>query len=192
MAKVEPTPRTWTLRFKHQRTTVLLHVDPLQKFPSVKTDLLKAIKDSHPNGKLNGLSVPDSADEVKLAKPKDPNDLRAGWQTLEPQLGLVAEDEGSAKGKGKAAASSTSKLSKNGAAAQDCPQAAKLRDGAVIAFKFKASKDEEWEKVGKYGEEDEAIEVAEDDAEEVWDVVVPTVEETYGEGGPLPEVDVQD
>lgn len=72
---------------------------------------------------------------------------------------------------------------------KDCPQGAGLRDGGIVAFKFR-TEDEEWGRVE--GEGDEMV-VAEDEAErEEWDVVVPTLEETYGEGLPVVGQDGED
>ncbi|KAK4542852.1 hypothetical protein LTR36_006041 [Oleoguttula mirabilis] len=175
---------TWTLRFKHHRTTILLHVDPLQSLSSVRAELLKAVQQTCRDGQLNGQSIPDSETDVLLARPVDINDLTAGWEPLDRDDDLATaleEEKSSSKGKGKAGISKTKP-----AKLTDCPQGAGLRDGGVVAFKFKLraqpaaaerdavedSDDEEWEKL------DGETLVGEADAEK-WDVVVPTMEETY-------------
>ena len=125
--------------------------------------------------------IPGTADEIELARPADINDLSAGWEPLEPK---GEKDDAADGGKGKAKAASSSKTKSKDAAGKntlkDCPKGAGLRDGGIVAFKFreKDEDEDEWEKVE--GGDDAEIVVKE--KEERWDVVVPSVEETYGEG----------
>ncbi|KAK5122583.1 hypothetical protein LTR85_003846 [Meristemomyces frigidus] len=183
---IKLTSTTWTLRFKHHRSTVLLHVDPLQSLSSVRAELLKAVLQTRPDGTLNGHAIPDSEADVLLARPADINDLSLGWEPLDRDDDLadaLEEEKSSSKGKGKAGASKT-----KAATITDCPQGAGLRDGGVVAFKFKSQQarvegdavidiDEEgWEKL------DEETLVGKP-VPEKWDVVVPTLEETYREDG---------
>lgn len=183
---IRPNSRTWTLRFKHHRTTVLLHVDPLQKLSSVRSELLQAVQQTHPDGTLNGHAIPETETDILLARPTDINDLSAGWELLErdDDLDNALEEQSSSKGKGKAGASKA-KTSKD--KLTDCPQGAGLRDGGVVAFKFRGQTELEDK------ERDEGIDVEEDEkldgetlvgdpAAEKWDVVVPSMEETYGDG----------
>lgn len=170
---IQPTPRTWILRFKHHRTTVVLHVDPLQTFSSIKVELLKAITDSHSSGTLNGTPIPKNPDEILLAKPLDFNDLSLGWQQILPSSENI-EGEMTGKGKGKAGVLTNKTNSKT--QLKDCPQGANLRDNATIAFKFRSDEDE-----GGEGEDEEIAVAEEDMSRQVWDVVVPTMEDTYGD-----------
>ena len=179
-----PNPRTWTLRFKYNRTTVLLYVDPLQPLASVRAELLKAIQQTNPSGKFNGQNIPSDAGEILLAKPVDINDLSAGWEQLERRdkdADLFADEE-MISGKGKAKAGSPwSAAKKEDKKLLDCPQGARLRDGGVVAFKFRSQEepdDSEWEKVG--GDDDEILAGLEE-KEEKWDVMVPTIDETYAD-----------
>lgn len=193
MAPITPNARTWTLRLKHHKTTLLLHVDPIQKLSSLRAELLSALHQTNPSGNLDGHKIPQNADEIVLAKPVDANDLSLGWERLEMKGMFGAEQEESGKGKGKAAASVTSTpgagaKAKAGASGKmtDCPQGSGLRDGGIVAFRFKSEEDGSDEANGNGAEaEDEDIEVAEEDkrgvAPERWDVVVPTIEETYAE-----------
>ena len=151
---------------------------------SVKAELLKALQDSHPSGQLNGHDIPQDSDDILLAKPGDINDYSQGWQRID-KVDVLPEAENGASGKGKgkvgAAAKATGKAANK---LEDCPQGRGLRDGGVVAFQFAGARggkeDEEWEKVEREG--DEAIEVEKDDeVKEEWDVVVPSMEETYGE-----------
>lgn len=185
-----PSPRSWILHFKHHRSTILLHVDPLQKLSSVRTELLAALYATQPSGLFNGHRIPDGEGEVILARPRDQNDLSAGWEKIgeDEDDELVPEED--KKGKGKAvvgSASAKGKASKD--KITDCPQGVGLRDGGIVAFRFRS------EAEGARKEEDEGIDVDEEDEKldgetlvgepekEVWDVVVPTMEETYGEEG---------
>ncbi|TKA31674.1 hypothetical protein B0A50_01752 [Salinomyces thailandicus] len=178
--------RTWTLRFKNQRSTVLLHVDPLQQLSSVRAELLIALQQTHPDGMLHGQRLPDTDEDILLARPADIHDLTLGWDPLARdealENALAEESNSTGKGKGKAGASGKAKSAKD--KLSDCPQGAGLRDGGVVAFKFKSQ---------AAAERDEGIEVDEHDGldndmlvsapdKERWDVVVPTMEETYGDG----------
>ncbi|KAK3706128.1 hypothetical protein LTR37_012955 [Vermiconidia calcicola] len=176
MPATHPNPRSWTLRFKHNRNTFLLHIDPLQTLSSVKHELLKAVQQTHPNGTLNGNTIPQNPDEILLARPIDINDLSAGWESIEPRSGDVDGDTG-ASGKGKGKATTPGKSTSAGAKLKDCPHGAGLRDGGVVAFKFKVQRDEEREKAEQNGDFIVAVE-DEEVADEEWDVVVPSVEET--------------
>ncbi|KAK3073335.1 hypothetical protein LTR53_005183 [Teratosphaeriaceae sp. CCFEE 6253] len=200
---VPPTRHTWILRFKQHRTTILLHVDPLQKLSAVRAELLKAIQQTNPSGLLNGRAVPESAQDILLARPADSNDLSLGWEPIgegsEGGLDRTPKDDAKGKGKGKAAVGPTLSAKAGGKTdATDSPQGVGLRDGGVVAFKFRS------ESVAKGG--DAVIDIGEDGDEkaldgetlvgearpEKWDVVVPTMEETYGdEGAPrIGEVDM--
>ena len=184
MPSITPGPRTWTLRFKTNRTTILLHVDPLQTLSSVKSELLKAVQQTNPNGRLNGYEIPQNADEIQLARPADINDLSLGWENLEPRNEFPdGEEPESGKGKGKAGASSKS-AGKASSKLKDCPQGAGLRDGGVVAFKFRRPEDEEDERAKEDEDGDEGI-VVESERPEEWDVVVPTMEETYADQVPV-------
>jgi len=184
---IQPNPRTWTLRFKHHRTAILLHVDPLQKLSSVRAELLKAIQQTSRDGKLNGHDIPSTESDILLARPKDGVDLSQGWEPLAVDDTFSANDEGG-KGKGKATVTSSSNRSSKDKLL-DCPQGAGLREGGVVAFKFRSEQEAQLRDA-----KDEAIDVDEDEkldgellkdssVEETWDVVVPSLEETYWEQG---------
>ncbi|KAK3676700.1 hypothetical protein LTR78_003476 [Recurvomyces mirabilis] len=184
-----PNPQTWTLRLKHSRTTILLHVSPLQPFSSVRTELLRALHQTNPSGILNSHEIPQHESEVLLARPVDNNDLSLGWETLEAEKqgeggeegGVVKEDK---KGKGKAGAVVGAAKS-GGNKATDCPQGAGLRDGGVLAFKFRSEVDVEKSKRREGGDAviDIDAEILNENKPEQWDVIVPSMEETYGGGG---------
>ncbi|KAK3052990.1 hypothetical protein LTR09_006054 [Extremus antarcticus] len=176
-----PTPRTWTLRFKHHRSTILLHIDPIQTLPSIRRDLLAALTQTNPTGTFNTHTLPQNPDEILLAKPVDINDLSLGWETLASTS--TTDSETSGKGKGKAS-STASSVTKGKNSLQDCPQGAGLRDGGVVAFKFKGQGGDEGGVRDTQEEDEDEIVVAEEDRgprRELWDVVVPTLEETYGD-----------
>lgn len=157
-SRVTPTPRTWTLRFKHHSTTVLLEVEPLQKLPEVKTELLIALTETHPSGQINGYTIPKNVDYVQLGRAVDRNNLKLGYVSIDKQ---EENGETPGKGKGKVAANATTKA----AASQlkDCPQGAGFRNGDVVAFRFSDPSEEQ------------------DAGADKWDVVIPTLEDTYGD-----------
>ena len=181
---INPTSLSWTLRLKYDRTTILLHVDPLQPLAAIRGELLKAIRQTNPCGQFYGVAIPESEADILLARQVDEGDLDFGWELLEQDdenmLALVDDEEG-AKGKRKAGGL---KAAKN--KLTDCPQGAGLRDGGVVAFKFRGQSQvhSQTEKVMEDSDEeadgafDEKTLVG-DSVAEKWNVVVPTMEETY-------------
>ncbi|KAF2623180.1 hypothetical protein BU25DRAFT_414687 [Macroventuria anomochaeta] len=134
----QPTPQTWTLRFKSHRTTVLLHIDPLNTFDTVKSALYTALQETGLQATEHGpsISLPASPSDIQLGRPVDPLDPSQGfvlaeWETPASDDEVAIEEEG--KGKGRAAA----KGKKQGAGdVKDCPKGAGLKDGAVLAFRW--------------------------------------------------------
>ncbi|RMZ17314.1 hypothetical protein D0862_00857 [Hortaea werneckii] len=170
--------QTWTIRFKHQRTTVLLHVDPQQQLDSVRAELLKALSQVCPDGILHGHRLPDSEADILLAVPTDINDLSLGWDAVDRDEAVenaIEEEKGSSKGKGKAGATGKGKASAG--RSSDCPQTVGFRDGGIVAFKFKTQREAERD---AHMATDEAL--VSGGEKEHWDVVVPTLDETYAEG----------
>lgn len=191
MPPITPNSRTWTLRLKHHKTTILLHADPIQKLSSLRAELLLALQRTNPDGTLNGHTIPQSADDIILAKPVDINDLSQGWERLERKAPFADDTDGDVgskgKGKGKASAVTATPGAKGKGSANskttDCPQGVGLRDGGIAAFRFRSEQEGQVRK----GEADDEFVMLEEDQQglgaegEVWDVVVPTIEETYAE-----------
>jgi len=199
MPNANPPPRTWCLRFKLNRTTILLHVDAQQPFASIRAELLAALRATNPSGVLKGTlrdgtpveyPLPESAEDIALAKPKDINDLNAGWETIgDANEDLLFDDElgfvsAKGRGKGKEAAGGAAKQKQSAAkSVNDCPQGAGLRDGGAVAVRFRRA-DEKARRQRLIDGDLDVDEIAKegmgiDDAP--WDVVVPTMEETYGD-----------
>ncbi|KAK1067216.1 hypothetical protein LTR74_006584 [Friedmanniomyces endolithicus] len=183
---IRPKSSTWILRFKHHRTTILLHVDPLQEFTSIRAELLKAIRQTCPFGTLNGHAIPEDAGELLLARPVDSNDLSLGWKALGREAGEGAEQEPKGKGKAPVAMANSGKKVVKGKPT-DCPQAVGLRDGDMVAFRFRSEagvvQNNQGEDSG-VNEDGETL-VGAGGVLEKWDVVVPTLEDTYGDSLPL-------
>ena len=162
-----------------------MHADPSTKLSVLKAELLKALRETHPDGTLNEHRIPKSAEDILLARPVDINDLSLGWEPLE-QADEFDEELSDAKGKGKAAIGAVGKnKGKAKSAVTDSPQGAGLRDSGVVAFKFRSEEEKAKETFG--GEEYENVDelgdgVLAEDRKGKWDVVVPSLEETYGEG----------
>lgn len=149
MSGVTPSPLTWTLRFKNRKTTVLLHVDPLQSFDGVKEELLRALIQRETSGKLHGeQTLPSSAKQIQLARPVDPNDPTKGWESLEDE-----RPEEPVK-----------KKQKKDDAATDSPKAAGIKDGWALAFRFTPKDGEDSWDVVLPTYDDLAAPEAEDDA----------------------------
>lgn len=130
MARTVPSALTWTLKFKNGKSTTVLHVDPLQSFDSIKEELLLALRETHPDGEFNGRQIPDKLDDVLMARLTDLNDIDGGFTSLVDDDGnLITEIEPVNKKR---------KTDGGGFKLKDqCPTAAGLRDGCILAFKFR-------------------------------------------------------
>ena len=124
---VTPHAGLWTLRFKQSKTTVLLFVDKGQSLSSIKSDLLQALMLSG-HQSFNGRALPSSADDIEFALPVDKNDLKQGWTSLDSRFSTERVDKGR-RSKGDVA---------NGTL-DDSPLGLGLKDGGVLAFRFRAS-----------------------------------------------------
>jgi hypothetical protein len=195
MPTANPPARVWCLRFKLNRATILLHVDAQQTFASIRAELLAALQATHPTGIFKGTlrdgtpveyPLPTTSEDIALAKPNDINDLHAGWETIgELNEGLFFDEDLGSKsrsGKGKETAAVAAKHA-SARSVNDCPQGAGLRDGGAVAFRFRLA-DEKARRQRLMDGELDVDEIARDgmgidDSE--WDVIVPTMEETYGD-----------
>lgn len=197
MPLTNPTSQTWTLRLKSSRTTVLLHVSPTHSWTAIKTELLHALRLTNPDGLLNGNTIPDSPEDVLLAKAIDANKLELGWTSLEPEdqddndEDMFGEDEEEPQGKGKGKA----KAGRPKAGAfKECPQGAGLRDGAAVAFKFRGAKTQSSTAATGLGLDEGFVDDEDNEnslqqtprrpggASSEWDVVLPQYEDVYGLG----------
>lgn len=134
-----PNPLEWTLRLKARKTTVLLLVDPLDKFSTIKSALFAALQDTGVKDPETGeaLSLPQSPAEIQLGRPVNINDPEAGFKLGEWEYdGSVSGEDDGGKGKGKAKAGPRKSNGAN--AAMDCPKGAGLKDGSVLAFRWKS------------------------------------------------------
>lgn len=152
MVLTTPSSLTWTLRLKHHKTTVLLHVEPLQTLSAVKAELLSALRETDPEG-INGIPLPSSSDSIVLGKPHDFNDISQGWQRIEESSHEDGDEDIQKKGKGK--------QSRDGG--DSSVKGVGLKDGAALAFKW-VDADQDDHIVGE---------------EEDWDVVVPSYDDVY-------------
>lgn len=155
MAPTTASPMTWTLIFKNGKSTTLLHADPLQSFDTLKEELFRALRETHPDGRINGLEIPSEASNILLAKPNDIHDLEKGFTSVTDGYGnIILEDErvGSKRKGGETAL----KIK------DACPKAAGLKDGVVLAYKFRAmNQTENYDPV----------------VDEDWDVVLPNFDD---------------
>ncbi|KAH8813075.1 hypothetical protein F5884DRAFT_751369 [Xylogone sp. PMI_703] len=98
-----------TLRFKHQKYTILLFTEPLTPFKTIKSDLYEVLRDRYGPGSSapteNQIDLPSSPDGIALAIPLDIYEPSKGWQRLD------VSNTDTPKGKG-------------------------IKDAAVLAFAF--------------------------------------------------------
>lgn len=138
------------MRFKSHNVTILLLVSPVDPFNSIKETLLNALR-VRDIKEINGVAVPDKPSLVELGVPVDRNNLEKGWSLLRTS----DECNGDTKKQAGQNIPSTN------------PQAADIRDGQAVAFRFRTTAAN-----GTTGDEGE-MEV--DDPE--WDVLIPTYDE---------------
>lgn len=120
-----------------------------QSLASIKSELLNALKATGIN-EINGKSLPDNEEEIIFGVPVDKHNIEKGWVNLaitEPEDGerVVALPKGVRK-----------------TVLNASPLGAGLKDGAMLAFKFRSAGDA----------------TAEDDNE--WDVVMPSFDDEDG------------
>jgi hypothetical protein len=173
-----PSPQTWTLRLKSHKTTVILHVDPLHTFDTIKTYLYDALQETDFKNPETDESIPlpSSASEIQFGRPVNINDANEGFQLGEWEYTINEEEQEEGKGKGKAKASSSSNGGAKGATAslKQCPKGAGLKDGAVLAFRWAGDGSwdgEDWFDIskGRLGE-----------AGNMWGVTLASFEDAYG------------
>lgn len=119
----------WTLRFKQHKTTILLYAYPGQSFTSIKKDLLDAISSTGLKA-IDGHDLPSDPEDVILGVPIDKNDIDRGWKEL-----LIPEADNEID-------AHKSKKVKKDSIFNSSPLGAGLKDGAMIAFRFKADEEE--------------------------------------------------
>ncbi len=154
----EPDPSQWTLKLKHHKTTVFLYVEPMTSFKDIKKELLRVLNESNSSGKVNGHKIPSDPEHIMLGAPVDHSDLSKGWASLASlptNDNVTAESVRTTRGGGTSANRNL-----------DCPQGAGLKDGAVLAFKFKSHDANGVNGVNGAGGEH-------------WDVLLPSYEEAY-------------
>ena len=127
----------------------MLFVTQSQSFTSIKQDLLDAIKATGLKD-INGNELPSNSENIVFGLPVDKNDIGKGWVNLE----LPEVEDGDTKGKGV----------KKGSILNESPLGAGLKDGAMLAFKFRPAD----------AEEDGM------DVDNEWDVIIPSYEDEGG------------
>lgn len=127
-------------------------MEQTQSFPSIKSDLLWALKKCG-HTELNGQPIPTNPEDVIFGVPVDKNDIAKGWVGLDIPA-METEDE----------AGNTKKVGGKDSVLNASPLGAGLKDGAMLAFKFKG---EDAKMDGEGSELDESK----------WDVVIPSYED---------------
>lgn len=170
-----PTPQSWTLRFKSHKSTIVLHVDPLHTFSTIKSFLFDALTETGLRDPDTGepLPLPSSPSDIQLGRPANINVPTEGFQLGEWEYASATDDEDEApkaKGKGKAKAGPKSNGTAKASAAnvKDCPKGAGLKDGGVLAFRWRG--DGVWS-----GDEEEEVQEG-----DMWGVVLASYEDVYG------------
>lgn len=129
---------------------------PQETITNTKTALLNALK-ARGLSEINGDALPEDASDIEFGVAVDKNDLEKGWTRLEVEGPDFTEEEALKKNAGKKV---------NGTISL---QAADLRNGQSIAFRFKKHSDGD-KAVKKDGED---IDIDLDLEDPGWDVVVP-------------------
>ncbi|RHZ55524.1 uncharacterized protein CDV56_108079 [Aspergillus thermomutatus] len=149
-------PLSLTLLFKKHKTTVLLMLPPHETITTAQETLLKALQ-SRGIKEINGDAVPQDFSEIEFGVPVDKNDLEKGWSKLE--IAMPELENGGA--------------SKRGAGKRTSLKAADIRNGQVIAFRFRTSREQ--------SEKDGDLDIDLDLEDPGWDVIVPSLDDDEGE-----------
>ncbi|KAH8592128.1 hypothetical protein B0O99DRAFT_518276, partial [Bisporella sp. PMI_857] len=89
-------PTSWTLLFRHGRTTILLFASPLTPFTTLKSELLSTLRERYPSGLPNPspapssratIALPPSPDDIVLGALHDEHDREKGWRELDTSEG---------------------------------------------------------------------------------------------------------
>ena len=136
MAPTTASPLTWTLIFKNHKTATLLHADPLQTFESLKEELIRALRETHPDGRINGFEIPSTASNVLLARPNDIYNLDKGFTSVTDKDGNIITGGEEPRTKRKSVEPGL-KIK------EACPKAAGLKDGVILAYKFRTENEVE-------------------------------------------------
>jgi hypothetical protein len=176
-----PDPTSWTLRLKSQKTTVLLQTNPLHTFGTIKSRLYSVLQETSlkdQNG--NRIPLPGSPEDIQLGKPANINDPRDGFVPGEWEAnGLQEDDEApNPKGKGKGKPKDTEELA-TPSNIKNCPKGANLRDGSVLAFRWRGQGMESaWEEEDV--EDDEDLVMVGGEGKSLWGVKIASFEDGYG------------
>ncbi|KAF2852507.1 hypothetical protein T440DRAFT_29336 [Plenodomus tracheiphilus IPT5] len=172
-----PSPQTWTLRLKAHKTTVLLHVDPLQNFSNIKAQLYDALQETGLKHRETSerIELPSSPSDIQLGRPINVNDASEGFQLGEWEYPVGEEEDDGGKGKGKAKA--TNKTNGGIKDLKACPKGAGLKDGAVLPFR--------WIGDGFWHGDDEDMDLEDDKRKggkepDMWGVQLASFEDAYG------------
>lgn len=172
-------PQTWTLRLKAHKTTVLLHVDPLQTFSSIKDELYGALQETGIKHRDTGeqISLPSSSSEIQLGRPINANDPSGGFKLGEWEYLMSEEEEDNGKGKGKSKAKAGKKANSSLDDLKACLKGAGLKDGAVLSFRWIG--DGIWEGDDQDMDFEDAIQKTSNEPD-MWSVQLASFEDTYG------------
>lgn len=188
-----PDSTSWTLRLKSHKTTVLLQINPLHTFETIKKELYTALRDTGLRDlKDNDIPLPASAEDIQLGRPVNINDPRSGFVIgeWEPSGNLEVEAEdanltGKGKGKGRPKKNIDADSIASSSNIRNCPKGANLKDGAVLAFRWQGpGMEDAWD-------EDETLGLDSDDDEKkistgivgvksMWAVKIASFEDSYG------------
>lgn len=174
-----PSPQTWTLRLKAHKTTVLLHVDPLETFSAIKSQLYSALQETGIKHRETGeqIALPSSSSDLQLGRPINVNDASEGFKLGEWEYPAGEEEDDGGKGKGKGKAKAGKKANSDMHNLKACPKGAGLKDGAVLPFRWIG--DGIWE--GDHEDMDFEDEVQSSRKEpELWSVQLASFEDAYG------------
>ena len=101
-------------------------MEPSQSFTTIKSDLLEALR-QRGGTEINGDPLPSDPEDVIFGVPVDKNDPNKGWVGLDIPATDTEDDAGGKK-----------KVGSKKSVLNASPLGAGLRDGAMLAFKFRS------------------------------------------------------
>ena len=137
---------------------------PHESIATAKEQVLKALN-ARGLKDINGDPVSSDPSDIELGVPVDKNDLDKGWTRLQADEPAFGEEK----------SSSTRRNTNRGGGSSVSLQAADLKNGQLLAFRFRESKPEKTQGDDKGQPDLDDIEHEFDDPG--WDVIVPSLDD---------------
>ncbi|KAF2404659.1 hypothetical protein EJ06DRAFT_526738 [Trichodelitschia bisporula] len=160
---VKPNQETWIWRLKWRRTTILLHVNPMNDIAAVKADLFEILSTAKGLDSSTSPPVPSSPSQIQLAVPRNPLNIEQGFDRID--VSQSPEDDKPDPFTTPVANSKSKQKTKETRPLESMNlKVLGLRDKAVVVFRIRGEEEVDDEGLG----------------DEEWDFEIPKYEDEYG------------